>query len=147
MSDEIEYRPSPSYVVSMWFRKILVPVDGSGLSMKAVDLAIDFAKRYGSNITALYITPDQVANEQAEEIKDKVLKKQNDSGIIINFKIRKIKFPESSIAKEIVDEVNEGLYDAVIIGAKGMSGSEEFPVGSVAAAVAILAPCTVILVR
>jgi len=147
MSDDLEYKPSPRYVVSLWFRKILVPVDGSGLSMKAIDLAIDFAKRYGSKITALYVTPENDSDEKADIVKKKILEKQGSSGVNIEFKIRKISFPESSIAKEIIDEATDGLYDAVIIGAKGMSGGEEFPIGSVATAVAILAPCTVILVR
>ncbi len=143
----VEYKPSPKYVVSLWFRKILVPVDGSGLSMKAINLAIDFAHRYGSKITALFVLPESSASEKVDNIKRKIISISKDSGIEIDFKCRRIHFPESSIAKEIIDEINEGLYDAVIMGAKGLSGGEEAPIGSVATAVAILAPCTVILVR
>ncbi len=143
----IEYKPSPKYLVSLWFRKILVPVDGSGLSMKAINLAIDFAHRYGSKITAIFVLPESSASGKIDKIKEKIMSISKDSGVDIDFKCRRIHFPESSIAKEIIDEINEGLYDAVIMGAKGLSGGEETPIGSVATAVAILAPCTVILVR
>jgi len=147
MSEELKYVPSPRYIVSLWFRKILVPIDGSGLATKALDLAIDFAKRYGSKITALYIIPDHVSEDIAEPIKKSVIERQEKSGIKIEFKIRRMRFPASSIAKEIINEAEEGLYDAILLGARGLSGEEEIPIGSIATAVAILAPCTVIIVR
>lgn len=143
----IEYKPSPKYLVSLWFRKILVPVDGSGLSMKAINLAIDFAHRYGSKITALFVLPESDINKKVDALKERIVNLSRNSGVEIGFKCRRIRFPESSIAKEIIDEINDGLYDAVIMGAKGLSGGEETPIGSVATAVAILAPCTVIIVR
>ena len=37
------------------FEKILVAVDGSEQSMRAVEVGISLAKKYGSTLTALYV--------------------------------------------------------------------------------------------
>lgn len=39
------------------FKNILVPTDGSKLSMKAVDKAIDFSKAIGATLTVLTVIP------------------------------------------------------------------------------------------
>lgn len=49
------YVREPTYEVSYMFKRILVPVDGSSHSIKALNVAIDFAKRYGSVIVALIV--------------------------------------------------------------------------------------------
>ncbi|MHA1590642.1 MAG: universal stress protein [Candidatus Njordarchaeales archaeon] len=147
MSEEIKYVSEKSYFVALWFRRILVPVDGSGASLKALDLAIDFAKRYGSSVTVLSVVPENFPKERVEEIFSKVREKVMNQGIQVEYKIRKVQFPQSSIATEILREAEDGLFDLIIIGAKGLSGDEETPIGSVAAAVAVLATCSVIIIR
>ncbi|MHA1615801.1 MAG: universal stress protein [Candidatus Njordarchaeales archaeon] len=147
MSNGVKYVPEKSYFVALWFRKILVPVDGSGSSLKALDLAIDFAKRYGSSITVLSVVPEGFSEEELQKIFEKVKDKTENQGIRVDYKVRKVRFPQSSIAREILKEAEEGLFDAIIIGAKGLAGDEETPIGSVAAAVAVLATCSVIIIR
>jgi nucleotide-binding universal stress UspA family protein len=44
----------PTYTVSFWLRKIVVLVDGSENSFRALELALDFAMRYGSQITVIH---------------------------------------------------------------------------------------------
>jgi nucleotide-binding universal stress UspA family protein len=39
----------------MMIKNILVPVDGSKYSVKAFDVALDMAKKYGVKISALHI--------------------------------------------------------------------------------------------
>ena len=133
----------PTYTISFWLRELLVPVDGSGSSMKALDLAVDFAMRYGSRITVLYACSDC---SDAEEVRSQVDKRV---GGRAEYAFRVVQFdPRSSSAtNEILRALSEGSYDAVIMGARGTSVNSDINVGSTAIAVAAHAPVTVILVR
>jgi nucleotide-binding universal stress UspA family protein len=53
----------------------------------------------------------------------------------------------SSAASVIVKEALEGGYDAVVMGARGKSSNEDLLLGSVALAVVMHVPSTIILVR
>jgi nucleotide-binding universal stress UspA family protein len=133
----------PSYTVSFWLKELLVPVDGSGSSMKALDLAIDFAMRYGSRITVLFVCPDA---SRAESVRKQVEEKASGRAEV-TFKAVSYDPSTSSVANEILKAIAEGSYDAVIMGARGTSINGDINVGSVAMAVAAHAPVTVILVR
>lgn len=132
----------PSYTVSFWLRKILVPVDGSENSFRALELAIDFAMRYGSQITVLHICEDC----DEKKIRELVEKRVN-GRVDYDFKIVKFLNKESSVSNEILKFLNENSYDAVILGARGQSINSDINIGSVALSVSVNAPTTVILVR
>lgn len=133
----------PSYFVSFWLRKILVPVDGSENSLRALDLAVDFGMRYGSRVTIVHVCSDC---NNAEDIKS-IIEKRINNRIEYNMKILKVNIKESSIANEILKILNEEPYDAIIMGARGTSVNSEINIGSTALALSINAPVTVILVR
>ncbi|BDB97421.1 MAG: universal stress protein [Saccharolobus sp.] len=133
----------PSYFVSFWLRKILVPVDGSENSLRALDLAVDFGMRYGSRVTIVHVCGDC---NNAEDIKS-IIEKRINNRIEYNMKILKVNMKESSIANEILKILNEEPYDAIIMGARGTSVNSEINIGSTALALSINAPVTVILVR
>jgi len=40
------------------YKSILVPTDGSGLSARAVDQAVDLAKTMGATVTVLHVVPE-----------------------------------------------------------------------------------------
>ncbi|QIW24231.1 universal stress protein [Sulfolobus sp. S-194] len=132
----------PTYTVSFWLRKILVPIDGSENSFRALDLAIDFAMRYGSQISIIHVCEE--CNEQA--IKEKVEKRVN-GRVDYEFKIIKYSSKESSISNEILRFLSENSYDAVILGARGLSINSDINIGSIALSISVNAPTTVILVR
>ncbi len=131
----------PTYKVSFWFRKILVPIDGSENSLKALDLAIDFNMRYGSEITVLHICE----NCNQDKIK-RLVENRTKGKINYLFKIRHLN-SETSPSNEILQEINEGNYDAVIMGARGLTTNPDIITGSVTIAVIVNAPVTVITVR
>ncbi len=131
----------PTYKVSFWFRKILVPIDGSENSLKALDLAIDFNMRYGSEITVLHVC------ESCDPDKIKKLVEKRTKGKVNYFlKVRNLT-SETSPSNEILQEINEGNYDAVIMGARGLTTNPDIITGSVTIAVVANAPVTVITVR
>ncbi|BCU68485.1 universal stress protein A [Sulfolobales archaeon HS-7] len=131
----------PTYEVSFWFRNVLVPVDGSANSMRALDLAIDFAMRYGSKITVI-----NVCSNECEEVEKKVEERVSDK-VKLSYKKVKLDLTTSSIANEILNEMNANTYDAVILGARGSSVNNDINIGSVALSIGANAITTVILVR
>ncbi|MCY0860048.1 MAG: universal stress protein [Sulfolobaceae archaeon] len=133
----------PSYKVSFWMRKILVPVDGSENSMRALDLAVDFGMRYGSKVTITYICE---YCERSDEIKEAV-EKRIESRISYNFKVVKFSTRESSVANELLKIISDEGYDTIIMGAKGSSINIDTNIGSTALSIAVNAPITVIIVR
>jgi nucleotide-binding universal stress UspA family protein len=132
----------PTYTISFWLRKVAVLVDGSENSLRALDLAIDFAMRYGSQITILHACEN--CNES--EVREKIEKRTNRK-VSYELKILKYSSKESSASNELLKHINESTYDAVIMGARGLSINSDLNIGSVATAIALNAITTVILVR
>ncbi len=140
------YIREPTYGISFRFRKILVPMDGSENSLMALELALDMSQRYGSKITVLYVYGDDDQKE-ADKVIEKARRKADKFGLPVEYKTKKFKKTESSVATEVVKESIEGGYDAIIMGARGTTVSEEIQVGSTALAVVNASPITIILVR
>ncbi len=141
----MSYREAPTYEISFMFRKILVPVDGSENSLKALDLAIDLAKHYGSTVTVLHVKPKgvQLNIDPLEKAKKRIEK----VGIEASFKTLEYEMDKNSTAGTILNEIIEGNYDLVVMGARGLTLSSEISIGSKALAVASSSPVTVIIVR
>lgn len=138
------YIREPTYEISFHFRRILVPVDGSEPSLRALDLALDLARRYGSRITVLHVKPRGV---NSQHVLEKVNKRIENKGVPVTIKVEEIDPVRESVAKKILDEVAEGGYDIVVLGARGLTVSEELTIGSTALAVAINTTTTTIIVR
>ncbi len=144
MSLDAEYIPEPSYRISYMFRRLLVPVDGSENSFRALDVAIDFARRYGSRITVLYVAEPGVDPAQ---IKERVEKKLEKAAVVWEFKVRQYTPVTSSIANEIIQEVISTGYDLVVLGARGNTINEDILIGSTALAVIINTSTSIMIVR
>jgi nucleotide-binding universal stress UspA family protein len=132
------------YEISFLFRRILVPIDGSENSFKALDLALDFAKRYGSKIHCVHV---KRVNEDDKEIRELIERKSMEKRIHIEYEVLTYNPSESSVSSELIRYINEHGFDAVIIGARGRTLSEDINIGSTALSVVINAPITVIVVR
>lgn len=140
----MSYKPEPTYEISFLFRKILVPVDGSENSYRALDFAVDIARRYGSKLVVYHVSIKGSREENPIEQAKKRLKKY---GLLVDYKTVEIDPNESSVAKAIIDELDRGNYDMVVLGARGRSLSAEINLGSTALAVSIHSPVTVVIVR
>ncbi len=141
------YIQEPTYEVSFLFRKVLVPVDGSASSYKALDIAIDFAKRYGSKITAIVVNDGffQDISKISQTIKNKMMK----AGILVEVKILRLDNEKaiSSVASKIAEEIVNGGYDLVIMSARGRTANPEIIIGSVALSTVVNSPVSVLLIR
>ncbi|KAF1085347.1 putative universal stress protein [Sporotomaculum syntrophicum] len=144
------------------FKKILVPLDGSTPSIKAAKRAVKIAESSGAEVTFFHVqhslesyinlphifaaeTYNQIREElkaQAEAILDNAIKEVDAQGVTI-FK----KLSSGDPGKQIIEESQEGQYDLVVMGSRGLTGIQDFLMGSVASRVSKHAPCAVLIVR
>ena len=138
--------------------KILVPIDGSQNSLKAVEHAAMLAEKLDDvTVTLSYVimyeqyvmaSPALIetvgitkANE-ALAVAEEELKKYNTS-IVVD----KIVERGSSAADKIIELAEAGKYDMIVMGSRGLSNLKRFLMGSVSTRVSQHSPCTVVLVR
>lgn len=146
-------------------RNILVAVDGSENSDRALDFALDLAEKYGAAVAILNVSespvigavplePTMVSGENmflfAKDLRkfhEEVLNKavEHAKNVKPNVEISK-KLREGHPALEIVAEAKEG-FDIVVLGHQGLGRLREAFLGSISEKVAHLAHCPVVIVR
>ncbi len=139
------------------FKNILVPVDGSPASLRALELATEFSMKDGSKLSLLYvIVPPPMCDtreyvEEMTKVGNSVLEiaslRCDGCGLKARTLLKVVDENRTSTANEIVKEAVEGRYDCVMIGSRGYSGEMSILMGSVAVSAAISMPCTTIIVR
>lgn len=143
------YDIEPTYKISFRLRKILVPFDGSGHSISAVELALDWSRIYGSRIVALIAVPqgDKQAKIHAEKLVEKLKMTGWNRGQSQEIKVIHYDPLKESPASVIVKEANEGGYDVVILGARGNTMYEDIVLGSTTLSVLHNTNATVVVIR
>src|SRR3989338_6657709 len=120
-------------------KNILVPIDGSKNSFKALTKAIYLAKKCDASITALYVlrvaydNPDLVYVTQTQNELKKVEKflstaKNQVTKNSVSFK-KKILFGHE--AKRIIDFAQKQRFDLIVMGARGRGVMKQMFLGSV----------------
>ena len=104
------------------YKRILVGSDGSTTAAKAVDRAVELAKAAGATLTILTAG----AGEHAKEIVDREATRHADAGVTIDTRV-----DERDAATALVEVAEEGNYDLLVVGNKGMTGASRFFLGSV----------------
>jgi len=145
-------------------KKILVPIDGSPVSQKAAEQAVEIAKRYGSDITFITIVDTrgmytydiggiisipfnypQITSELIEfhtKILDAFTSKIDLEGIAVE---KIVLHGEPS--EEILKYANQANCDFIVMGRRGFSKIKRFFVGSVTQRVISDSPCPVLIVN
>ena len=140
------------------YKRIVVPTDGSEVSMEAVNHAIYIAKKLNSEIYAIYVVDispfvglpmegswemiTEVLREEGEEILKKVKELGEKEGVEI-----KTKMLDGIPAEEIVRFAKEKNADLIVMGTTGKTGLERILLGSVAERVIKTSPCPVLVVK
>jgi len=140
-----------------FIKKILVPVDGSPSSRKALDQALAVAEQAGAHVTVLEVVEDfgplPGYYEAAPTGKDRVkwISEQRFEKVHPALDHTKVKWDRKVATGYPADEIcklaAEGKYDLIMIGSRGHSAIARFLVGSVSDRVVHHAPCTVAVVR
>jgi len=140
-------------------QKILVPVDFSEHSSKALDLALDMAKAFGARIQLLHcyqinpvgvspygiVIPEGFDREIREAAARQVAgwaEKIVAEGVEVEQSLSSM-FPSEGIAQA----AEEGGADLIVMGTRGLSGFKHVMLGSVAERTIRIAPCPVLTVR
>jgi nucleotide-binding universal stress UspA family protein len=140
------------------FSKILVPVDGSDISYRALDSALFLSERLGSKITAIhviekvptvYIQSQKILDEilethknESQKILDECSSIATKKGIAINTTLL-----EGNPASTILEFCQMEKYEVIIIGSRGMGHFKELILGSVSSKILHHSLCPVLLIR
>ena len=144
------------------FKKILVPVDGSQTSWKALDTARSLAEKYDGRLLVITVMIPYGSGSFLQMSLDQTLIDQN------NAAMKKAGFATLDMAKDklgsyagdveyleetgnpaelILDACKETGCDTIVIGSRGLSGVEEFLLGSVSSKVSQYAKVPVVVVK
>lgn len=154
------------------FEKILVPLDSSEHSIRALQTAIEIAKELGGKLTLLHvynvtvtpmvvpepttltpsgvpvITPTEVsrmveaARDVGKHILDDAERKAQKEDVHFESTLK-----EGNTVQEILKLAKEGNSDLIVIGVRGVSKLRELLLGSVSENVIKHAPCPVLVVK
>ena len=128
-------------------KKLLVAVDGSKLSNKAVDYAVELAKKFDAKLTLLHVEEKKLFNLQrdlSQKIGEKILLDAERRISVVEYEKKMIAGTPWEI---ILDMAKDGDYDLVVMGSRGISSVKRFLLGSVSAEVSMLVQSSVLLVR
>jgi nucleotide-binding universal stress UspA family protein len=117
------------------FRRIVVGYDGSDHSKKALEIAVDLAKRYGAEIIVITVVdiasstdPSviKIAEDAAGQISSEASEKLSKEGIEHSSIIR-----HGDPGVEIVEAAEENKADLIVVGSRGLSTLRRLILGSV----------------
>ena len=152
------------------FSKILVPLDGSEHSLEALEEAVQIAKKFSGNITLIHvysvqpimmpepstmgslsipiITGAEVSMmiEATKKLGNKILDDGEQRVKTSEIRIEKM-LVEGHAVEEIVNVANQGNFDLIVIGARGVSHMREMLLGSVTDGVIHHARCPVLVMK
>ncbi len=162
MPSETEYLNWVQKLVS----KVLVAVDGSENSDRALDFASNFAEKYGAALTVMNVNessavaavpPDiggypggsmVVVARDLRKFHEGILEKALARAKTLkpNVSVSTV-LKEGNPASEIAGFSKEGVFDVVVVGHRGIGKVRELFMGSISEKVVHTVPCTVIIVR
>ena len=143
------------------YQRILVPIDGSATSERALDEAIKFAQQQNSRIELIHVLEDiwyfdnenylnyaelvQTMRYSGEKILAQAQNKFLQAGVMVD--IRLLETQGERVANVIINEAKNSLADLIIIGTHGRSGFSRMLMGSIAEGVVRMAHIPILLIR
>lgn len=140
------------------FNRILVAIDGSKMSDKALETGLQFAKERFSKVAVVYVekqmtvsqgmTEDSV-NELYESMKsrgEEILRKAETLADEYEIEIQTL-YLVGDPATQIIKAAEDGNYQLIMVGSRGLGGIKELMLGSVSHKVSQLSKCPVLIVK
>src|SRR5437016_6313461 len=134
-------------------KSLLVPVDGSTASMRAVEFACSLAKRSKGKVHVVHVIEVRrslpLDAELAEEALrgEEILDRAELVGKRLDFEVDGDLLQAREAGHAIIDEAVERTVEAIVIGIPNRRPFGEFEMGKVPAHVLKSAPCEVIILR
>lgn len=136
------------------FERILLAVDGSEHSRKAVPVAGDLSRRYGGEVIVLHVREHEVTwgadidvetADEALELVDGVVRELKDSGANVRGEV--VRVPLGQTPRAILDLAHDEGVGLIVMGTRGLSDWGRLLMGSVAHKIVHLAEVPVLVVR
>jgi nucleotide-binding universal stress UspA family protein len=120
------------------YKKIYVPVDNSGHSFAAIDLAVDLATRFDASIIGSHVFAPGVTESYLDLMEECC-------------RTASVRFERRALGgrhhQALLDDINKGGYDLVVMGALGAGAVDESQIGSVTERVVRGATTDVLVVK
>ncbi len=137
------------------YMKILVPMDGSKYSEKALLHACDISKKYQSNLILLYVVEKSLPINLLDRKEYlEILRKFGNNVLMKGKKITtdkgidsKIIIKEGNIVNEIIKLAKNEKCNLIIVGNKGLGTAARFLLGSVSNKLANNSPCSILIIK
>ena len=140
------------------FTNILVPVDGSDNSYRALDAALILSEKLGSHITVIHVMEEiPITHIGSEKLLNELLetyKKENQDILskcsqLATQKGLTIKtfLLQGNPASAILDFSKKEKFDLVVMGSRGLGKFKELILGSVSSKIVHHSPCGILLIR
>ena len=121
------------------YKHVLVGTDGSKTAAKAVDRAVEVAAASKATLTIFSAGLER----RAHAVVEAEAERHADSGVTID-----VKTVDREPSSALVDEVESGDYDLLVLGNKGLTGARRFlPIGSVPGKVSHHLATSLLIVR
>jgi nucleotide-binding universal stress UspA family protein len=139
-------------------RRLLVPVDFSDSSLRALRYAVGLAAESGGSLTIVHVVPADygwlgIGQEEFRDL-DKSLQRQASDRLraLADANVPRNMSADLEVrlgrpAEEIVAAASEAKSDLIILSTHGLTGLDRYLIGSVADRVARFSPCPVFLMR
>jgi nucleotide-binding universal stress UspA family protein len=143
------------------FSRILVGLDGSEYSLKALEFAVDLAKKYSSQLVLVHVVMRQIyainppeagilagtaivreLEAEGKSILAKGVETVKAQGLPVEARLRQ-GVPAEELLRAAVDE----KVDLIVLGSRGLSQVKAFLLGSVSDKVSHHAKCPTLIVR
>lgn len=149
-------------------KRILIPMDGSRNATRAASVAIEYAKKFESELIVLHVIPIPAhtlaeveggigrlessevkehfssARQKAKAFVDEVVKSAETEGVKATGLILDYSY---SVTETILDQATNKNVDLIVIGTRGLTGFKKLLIGSVSSGIVNQAPCPVLIVR
>lgn len=114
---------------------VLVPIDGSDCSERALRYATEFARNYGANLDVVHVTDHRT--EATDELLDRAESILAEEGVdavpelVANTKMSEARYADA-VGKDVLRHVEEHDYDQVVMGHHGKGAVGKLLIGSAA---------------
>ena len=149
--EETQFGVMQAPLPAFQLQKILVPVDFSECSNKAIQYALPFAKQFGAEVVLLHLVEPYPAVpemapldvENLQDAKEQMQQWEHAASSVPIKTIVRVGDPTSGI----IEAAKELEIDLIIVSTHGRTGVARFFLGSTAERVIRQAPCPVLVVR
>lgn len=143
------------------FSRILVGLDGSEYSLKALEFAIDLAKKYGSPLILVHVVMRQIyainppeagilagtAIVRELEAEGKTILAKGEETVEARGVPVEVRLKQGVPAEELLRAAADEKADLIVLGSRGLSQVKAFLLGSVSDKVSHHAKCPTLIVR